>query len=583
MKDYSRIIGKITSTPWMITPDALRFMLELFDAHIEGRITQEEIQARLAASDKKGNGGRSTRSGRIGVLSLTGPIFPRANMMTELSGATDMSAFREEFRSMMGDESVAAILIDIDSPGGMADQIEEMATEIREARKTKPVYAIANTAMNSAAYYIGAQATKVYATPSGQLGSIGTYTVHLDDSGLQEKVGVKKTVIKAGRFKAIGEEPLNPEAKQQLQNYIDAVNDSFVHNVALGRGLTDDYVRENFGEGATVTPQFALEHKMIDGIKTIDEVVSTINVETGGSLAVAAFAGAIQSGAVMFDYDNGTITYSDSTTLNLVDMTTTNAANTRQSYDADKEHSEPGTGQGGEPVPREPPETGDKAIEGGWRRDPPPIAYEEVEEFTVNRAWLEERATALGVEFNAEMSDDDLASAVAEKVDEVVVPLNQATAKAQADQEFAEKYPEQAARLAKLEQKDRETEANQFAEKFAQLEGGRAVAPVVREQIENVHLLLSERRMTHEELDSLITALTSDKSVVPMTEAGSARSKDEEVVRPGATVQEVRKQFAELVSAAMTEDKLDRKAAIEHVAEQHPDLALAYKNSSVRS
>lgn len=579
MKDYSRIIGKVTSTPWMITPDALRFMLELFDAHLEGRIKQEDIEARMALIDKR-EGGRSSRAGKLGILSLAGPIFPKANLMTEMSGATSVQQFRNEFRGMMSDDAVSAVLIDIDSPGGMSDQIEEMAMEIRESREHKPVYAIANTAMNSAAYFIGSQATKLYSTPSGQLGSIGTYTVHMDDSDLQEKKGVKRTIIKAGRFKALSEEPLTAEGRAYLDDYVNEVNDGFIRNVALGRNTTEEDVRQNFGEGGIVTPRHALEAGMIDGIKTIDEVVGIVNAETGGSLAVAAFAGAIQSGTVKLNYSDGTLTYGDNTTLNLVDMTTTNNANTKQSYDADKEHSEPGTGQGGEPVPREAPETGDKAIKGGWRRDPPPPAYE-TEEHAVNRVWLEERATALGLEFNDETSDEDLSGLVAGRMDEIIVPLNTATAQAQKDQEFAERYPDHAARLARLEQRDREAEAHMFAESYAKFEDSNAgFAPVVREQIEEAHLKLSERRFTHADLKTLLDDASKKESIVPLGEGGSARIvEDKTKVRAGATTQEVRSQFYELVKNAMTEDSLSQAEAIERVSIQNPELAAAYKNS----
>lgn len=534
MEDYSRIIGKITSTPWMITPDALKLMLDVFDAHLSGTITQEEIRLRLQDNERK-DGSRVKRNGSVGVLALQGPIFPKANLMTELSGATSIAQFRNEFRSLMADDSVDAILLDIDSPGGLSEQIDEMATEIREAREKKPIYAIANAAANSAAYYLGSQATKMFATPSGQIGSIGTYMVHMDNSELKERIGVKETVIKAGRFKAAMIEPLTPDSHEYLQDHVSQVNADFVKAVALGRNVNEEEVTKNYGEGGIVTPKRGAEVGMIDGVMTYDEVLASMSSVPVGT--------------------------------------------TRQSYDADKEHSEPGTGQGGEPTPREAPEEGDPAIEGGWRRDTPPIVNELEEVTVVDREWLEARASSLGIEFSEETSDEDLAEAVANRVEEVVVPLTSATADAEAQRAFAESYPEQAKQMDRLLAESRGNAAINFAESYRTFEDDskRGFSTAVRELLSDAHIKVSERRFTQDDLKSLMDAVSAKEATVPLGEEGSARAGEPaQAVRPGP---EVRKQFAELVRNAMTEDSLDRDAAIQHVAQQNPELFAAYRAS----
>jgi len=540
MKDYARIIGKFTSGAWLITPGALKMLIDIFEAHLTGTMTVDELQKRMSTVDKRQNDATLRRQGKVGVLSITGPIFPKANIMTELSGATSVEQFRSDFRTMLNDDSIDAILLDVDSPGGFSDQIEEMSTEIRNARDTKPIYAIANTAANSAAYYMASQATKMYSTPSGQVGSIGTYLVVDDDTRKREAQGIDRSVIKAGRFKAVGVEALNEEQKSYLQEHVDECNDLFVASVALGRGVSESDVRNNFGDGGVVTPQRALENKMIDGIKTFDQVVESIGVELGGgSLGIAA-------------------------------------RGSRQSYDADKEHSEPGTGLGGEPTPRTPPEEGDKAIEGGWRRDTPPIV-EELEAEEMDRAWLEARATSLGVEFNAETTDEDLSKGVEEKIDEIIVPLNRATEQADVDREFSEKYPERAAQLEQLLQKDRQNEAITFASKYERIDGNKGYSTLVREALQDAHLKIGLRQFSHEDLEGLVDKLSDKTAIVEFGELGSGRTKDEDGRElPTRNFQEDRARFAELVRTAMTEDNLDRNAAIAHVSETNPELAQAY-------
>lgn len=555
MKDYARIIGKITSAPWMITPDALKMMLEIFDAHLSGTLTTDEIKARMAIVESRVGEQATRREGKIGVLNITGPIFPKANLMTEMSGATSVEQFRSDFRAMMSDDSVDSILLDVDSPGGFSDQIEEMAAEIRQARESKPVYSIANTAANSAAYYLASQATKMYATPSGQIGSIGTYMVHVDESRREQDAGIDKTIIKAGRFKALTEEALTSEGRAYLQEYVNEANERFISDVAEGRNLSVDDVRK-FADGRVFNAASAYNNRMIDGMRTFDQVVESIGSEIGGG--------------------QQTIAVSVGTSSNTANKVALDALVARQSYDADKEHSEPGTGQGGEPTPREPPEEGDKAIEGGWRRDPPPIAYElEVEE--MDRAWLEARAASLGVNFSEELPDDELAFAITERIDEIVVPLNNATVQAHDDREFHERFPERARQLDELLSRDRQNAAHLFAEGYARFDGSnKGFSTLVRDLIEEAHMKVATRQFTGDDLKGLLDAVAHKEAVVGWGETGSSRSPEDEKTTPTNNFVEDRKRFAELVRAAMTDDNMDRNAAIEHVSKMNPELAQAY-------
>jgi len=566
MKDYAQIVTKVTSTPWMIEENALKMMLDILNAHLSGSLSHEEIQLRLqSAGRQRSSDGETRRSHAVGILPLHGPIFPKANLMTEMSGATSLEQFRSEFRSLMADDSIGGIMLDIDSPGGLSDMVDEMASEIHAASQVKPVYAVANTAANSAAYYIASQATKMFSTPSGQVGSIGTYTVHEDDTGMQERLGIKRTIIKSDRFKAVGAEPLTPETHSHIQDHVDQANDGFVAAVARGRNVSDDHVRKYFGEGGVVGPKSALDKGMIDGIATSEEVLSMLaNDVTGGGVQVAASSGVAVTA-----------------TGHVVTNTSNMAANPelRQSYDADKEHSEPGTGTGGEPTPREPPETGDKAIEGGWRRDPPPIAYEETEELTVDRAWMEARATTLAIEFNDETTDEELAGLVTSRMDEIVVPINNAAGEAEKARQWEQDYPEQARELARLRQGQDSADAREFAAGYARFDGeNKGFSTLVRDQIAQAHLDVSKRMFNHESLKTLLDAVAKKEATVPLDETGSSRAPDQiegEVV-PGGNVKETRQKFFDLVQSAMTEDGMTRKKAIEQVSKAHPALAAAY-------
>jgi capsid assembly protease len=119
-----------------------------------GKLSDEEIEARLESAQlrratKRGSDGEVEvmQVGGVGVLPIQGPIFPKANLMTELSGATSMEGVKADLNAMLEDDRIHSIVMDVDSPGGMADLVQETADYIREAGREKPIYAISNTMM----------------------------------------------------------------------------------------------------------------------------------------------------------------------------------------------------------------------------------------------------------------------------------------------------------------------------------------------------------------------------------------------------------------------------------------------------
>lgn len=557
MKRYTQILKAMNGSVWCITEEMLKTILEIVDAHVMGtEASNEEIRMRLLAAHSQ-NGDREgfvRSAGGIGIIPLYGPMFPKANLMTEMSGATSLEQWGQDFRTMVRDTSIKSIIMDIDSPGGMHSMVPELADEIYAARDVKPIVAYANPDAHSAAYYLATQAAQVIAPPqSGSVGSVGTYGIHQDISRRLEMEGIKRTIIKAGEHKAELDEsiPLSAEARAHAQQEIDACYGEFVGHVARGRGVSTDEVISNYGGGRAVRASDALELGMIDGFGTLDTVVGDL-VESGGNFA---------------------------------SFTSRMAA--RSSYDADKEHSEPGTGQGGEPTPREPPETGDKAIEGGWRRQTPPIVAELEEEDSsiMNREQLTALAQSLGIEVSDSMTDDELSAKIIEGVDDIVVPLVKASTEATKAKSFRTDYPEEYERMIRLESSDRSAAARSFADQFKTglkdadgKETTKGFSALVLEKVEDVHVKIATGDMTHEDLTELLSSVNS--GVVDYGEAGSSRQRDTEgQTKPQGNVREVRQQFADAVKNRMEEDGLERDAAIKLVGEENPELAEAYLNT----
>jgi len=290
-------MGKITGTPWVIEPDSLQTIVSI----VERKIAGEEIDTSelaygphggMAVSENSDEGGATSP---VGVLNITGPIFPKANMMTQMSGATSIEKLQSDFRTMLADDAVKSIVLNIDSPGGMSDLIMEMGDEIFAARGQKPIVAVANTTAASAAYWLGSQAEQFYVTPSGQVGSVGVYTVHQDKSAQQEKEGINTTMISAGKYKVEGSPfgPLSDDAKEHMQERVNETYNEFVGAVARGRGTSEEVVREGYGDGRTYRAKTALAMNMVDGVQTFDSVMGgMMQYSTGGYVTGTTTGGA---------------------------------------------------------------------------------------------------------------------------------------------------------------------------------------------------------------------------------------------------------------------------------------------------
>jgi ClpP class serine protease len=205
-KDYVRIATKIRQSVWLITPEGLNAVLDIANSRLSGEQFDQEYLEELAASSRSSQDGENNYQivNGVGILPIMGPIFGKANLMTQFSGATSLEVLQSDFRELLDNNKVHSVLLNIDSPGGTSDLVQEMGDEIFAARSIKPIHAIANTDAGSAAYWLMSQAQHLYSTPSGSVGSIGAYTVHEDQSTYDANEGIKYTFISAGPYKTEG-------------------------------------------------------------------------------------------------------------------------------------------------------------------------------------------------------------------------------------------------------------------------------------------------------------------------------------------------------------------------------------------
>ncbi len=178
--------------------------------------------------------------------------------------------------------SVAAVVLRINSPGGVVAPTQEIFSAVERVRSAgKPVVASLGSVAASGGYYVAVAANRIFANPGTLTGSIGVIMQLANVGPLLKKVGVEYVVVKAGTYKDIGSvaRAMTPEERQVLQALLDDVYGQFVTAVAEHRGLDRKTVL-GFADGRIYSGQQARALKMVDDLGGLEEAI-----EAAGKLA----------------------------------------------------------------------------------------------------------------------------------------------------------------------------------------------------------------------------------------------------------------------------------------------------------
>ena len=173
------------------------------------------------------------------------------------------------------DPAVRAVVLRINSPGGVVAPTQEIFTAVRRLREAKkPVVASLGSVAASGGYYVAVAADRIYASPGTLTGSIGVVMQLANLEGLLKKVGVEYVVVKAGAYKDVGNlaRAMTPEERRILQALLDDVYDQFILAVADGRGLEPKDVRA-FAEGRIYSGRQAHGLKMVDDLGGLEDAI----------------------------------------------------------------------------------------------------------------------------------------------------------------------------------------------------------------------------------------------------------------------------------------------------------------------
>lgn len=284
--DLPHLVGRVFGAPLMMARTKLDIVLDV-------------LRPRLFGGDLADAGPAAepdpyvvTPSG-IAVVPVFGTLVNRTFGLSALSGLTSYQRLSADLARAAADPAVRGLLLDVDSNGGEAGGVFDLADQVAGLRGIKPVFAVANEACFSAAYALACGAERLYVTQTGGVGSIGVIALHRDQSGADAQAGLHYEYLSAGARKTDGNphEPLSDSARAALQAEVDRLYGLFTAHVARCRGLTDAQVRGQEA-GLTFGPD-AVAAGLADRVGTLADALTDLAARVTTSRPSGRSGGAV--------------------------------------------------------------------------------------------------------------------------------------------------------------------------------------------------------------------------------------------------------------------------------------------------
>lgn len=227
----------------------------------------------------------------IAVIPIHGTLVRRTVGLEAESGLASYTSIAGQLDAALANPNVAAILLDIDSPGGESGGVFDLADRIRSAAGVKPVWAVANDMAFSAAYALASGASRIFVSRTGGVGSIGVIAMHVDQSVKDAQDGVRYTAVFAGDRKndLNPHEPISDEAHAFLKSEVNRVYGLFVETVAKHRGLEAEAIQAT--EAGLFFGQDAIAAGLADAVGTFDDALLQLAESVSSSPMATATRG----------------------------------------------------------------------------------------------------------------------------------------------------------------------------------------------------------------------------------------------------------------------------------------------------
>jgi len=263
-----RLFNLACQQAWAIQPDALQMILEIVSR--ENQPDFEAVAAKKAAR-MDGTDQARIRNG-VSIIPVLGPIVRRADFFSEISGATSVESLARDFNAALNDPLVHSILFEFDRPGGEATGISEFANMISAARGKKPMVAFVDGMAASAAYWIASATDEIVTADTALLGSIGV-VAKIANPDAKKASDVKFISSQSPNKQA---NPNTEKGAAQYQSLVDHMAEVFIATVAANRGVSEEKVLSDFGQGGVLVGRRAVEAGLADKLGSFESTLSDL-------------------------------------------------------------------------------------------------------------------------------------------------------------------------------------------------------------------------------------------------------------------------------------------------------------------
>ena len=277
-----RIATRVFGTPLLIQPDKLDTILSALRPRLLG--VGGKAGAFDMQRDEPSNDSIIRVENGVAIIQVLGTLVAAPSGVLPMSGMTSYGQIGDAFMAAVDDTAIDAVLFEIDSPGGEANGVFDLADMILAVRGAKPVWSVANEMALSAAYAIASATDRIVLSRTASVGSVGVVAAHVDRSSADKDAGLKFSFIFAGDRKIDGNphERLSKRARDDIQEKVDTIFDIFAAGVARGRGLTVEDVAAT--EAAIFMGEDAVTAGFADTVGTVGNVLEALGSRASGGL-----------------------------------------------------------------------------------------------------------------------------------------------------------------------------------------------------------------------------------------------------------------------------------------------------------
>lgn len=275
---YAHLYFALHCQPWLIMETFHGAMSEVLDRHIAGINTEFQPRETKVSSDLLPGASdfaqTTVDSNGIATISINGIIAKGASAFEKSCyGGVSPSDISQSLAAAVGDSAVRGVVLDFSSPGGSVAGVMETGNDIASVQEQggKPIFAFTGDLMASAAYWMAAGSSRIYASPLATVGSIGVYVPVIDSSHRARMQGISVDVIKDGKHKAAGYPgtAMSEESRAHIQDEVNKIGAEFRDHVSKYRPR----VARATMEGQTFLGKDAAENWLVDGIASSVEAV----------------------------------------------------------------------------------------------------------------------------------------------------------------------------------------------------------------------------------------------------------------------------------------------------------------------